>query len=128
MSKAADVATQSIEEQHRVQQQLLDRLEGDDPQKISDGAASADRASLSVRSAPKPPIERDYPSSIFDESTIVVVPGQWGNKERLVLLKRELDADRDGNTEIVRWVDPKLDAGCEADGRQQLRRHSGYLD
>jgi hypothetical protein len=106
VSKAADVATQSIEEQLRVQQQLLDRVEEDDPQNQTDEAAGAGRASLSVRSAPKPPMERDYPPSIFDESTVVVVPGQWKNKERLVLLKRELDADRDGNTEIVRWVDP----------------------
>ncbi len=105
-SQAADVATQSIEEQLRVQQQLLDRVEEGDSQKTSDEATSTDRASLSVRSAPKSPVERDYPPSIFDESTVVVVPGQWKNKERLVLLKRELDADRDGNTEIVRWVDP----------------------
>ena len=103
--RAADA--RSIEEELRIQQRLLSRVEKGEPVERPDTVIRHDPYALSLRTAPKAPAERDYPASIFEEGTVVVVPGEWGNNERLVLLRRVLDADRDGNTEMVRWVDPE---------------------
>lgn len=97
----------SMDEELRLQQQLLSQVEEGEPEKKPNTAIRPDQYALSVRTAPKAPTERDYPASIFEEGTVVVVPGEWENSERLVLLRRALDADRDGSTEIVRWVDPE---------------------
>lgn len=104
---AAAADPRSIDEELRIQQQLLSRVEQGESAQEGVTAKTSDQSLMTDRAAPAVPVERDYPASIFDETTVVVVPGEWGNEKRLVLRRLSLDADRDGNTEIVRWLDPE---------------------
>ncbi|MDH3685641.1 MAG: hypothetical protein OEP95_05415 [Myxococcales bacterium] len=69
-----------------------------------DGAALAERADPRV--APRAPAERDLPAAIFEEEHRRIPKGEWGNERAIDVVKRELDADRDGNPEMIRYVDP----------------------
>jgi len=69
-----------------------------------DGATLAERAD--PRIAPRVPAERDLPAAIFEEEHRRVPKGEWGNERVIDVVKRELDADRDGNPEMIRYIDP----------------------
>ena len=57
------------------------------------------------RIAPRTPVDRDLPIAIFDSEEIEIPPGFFGNSDPMVLIKRSLDADRDGNPEQIHYVD-----------------------
>lgn len=59
------------------------------------------------RAAPRAPKDRDLPVAIFDEDRVVIPKGSWDNKKKIEVVKRSLDADRDGNPEQVRYFDQK---------------------
>ena len=103
---AAIAGAESIDDEIRLQEELLSRLDGG-PSPVSTPPTLPDAAAGRSRVAPRTPIDRDYPSAIFDESQVVVAPGTWGNHERMVMIYRVLDADRDGHPEVQRWIDPE---------------------
>jgi hypothetical protein len=57
------------------------------------------------RLAPQAPVDRDLPIAIFDSEEIEVPPETFGNSDPMLVIKRSLDADRDGNPEQIRYVD-----------------------
>ena len=75
------------------------------------------------RIAPRAPADRDLPIAIFDSEELEVPPGTLGNSGPLLVIKRSLDADRDGNPEQIRYVDKdtgemiRKEADQDYDGR-----------
>jgi hypothetical protein len=57
------------------------------------------------RIAPKAPVDRDLPVAIFDSEEIEIPPGAMGNTDSMLVIRRSLDADRDGKPEQVRYID-----------------------
>ena len=57
------------------------------------------------RIAPTAPVDRDLPLAIFETETEKIPKGTWGNKRAIVVVKRTLDADRDGKPEQIRYYD-----------------------
>jgi hypothetical protein len=73
------------------------------------GRSSASDEDLEQRAdpriAPSAPVDRNLPIAIFDSEEIEVPPGTFGNSDPMVIIKRSLDADRDGNPEQIRYLD-----------------------
>ena len=73
------------------------------------GRSSASDEDLKQRAdpriAPSAPVDRNLPIAIFDSEEIEVPPGTFGNSDPMVIIKRSLDADRDGNPEQIRYLD-----------------------
>ena len=97
----------SLEDQLRLQEELLSRLGNDAAVTAKTGATDAGESQLRGRLAPRTPVDRDYPPAIFDETTVVIPPGRWGNRDRQILTQRVLDADRDGKPEVQQWINPE---------------------
>ncbi|MCZ6783457.1 MAG: hypothetical protein O7G30_09120, partial [Proteobacteria bacterium] len=57
------------------------------------------------RTAPAAPTDRALPVAIFEEEKVRVESGRWWDHPKVNLLRRTLDADRDGHPELVRYVD-----------------------
>jgi hypothetical protein len=77
------------------------------------------------RSSPETPKIRDLPRSIFEESKVTIPAQEWGNRKKLSVIKLVLDADRDGNPEVVRYLDAKT---LELIHQQVDRNYDGNLD
>jgi hypothetical protein len=77
------------------------------------------------RIAPRAPVDRDLPVAIFDSEEIEAPPGTLGNSDPMLVIKRSLDADRDGNPEQIRYVDK--DTG-EMLRKEADRDYDGTLD
>jgi hypothetical protein len=103
------------------QQQLLDRLqrgETDDTPRTSGAAADP-------RSAPAAPEIRELPLAIFDEERKTIPAGTWGENERLKVIELTLDADGDGNAELIRYFDPESTFLLR---QEEDRNYDGHLD
>jgi hypothetical protein len=103
-----------IESELLRQEELLQQIE--EQEKIQESATAAIAPSISddelseridPRAAPKPPSDRDLPMAIFDEERATIPKNGWDNPKKLQVVKRSLDADRDGNPEQVRYFDEK---------------------
>ena len=107
-SAATGTEPGSLEEQLRLQEQLLERVSGDATPAPTSAPSAPEMESVSQqdRAAPRSPTNRDYPPAIFDVTQVVIPPGKWGNRDRLILSQHTLDADRDGKPELQRWIDP----------------------
>jgi antitoxin component YwqK of YwqJK toxin-antitoxin module len=57
------------------------------------------------RVAPAAPKDRELPLAIFEKEKVTIPAGEWGNKKKLEVVKRSLDADRDGSPEQIRYYD-----------------------
>jgi hypothetical protein len=77
------------------------------------------------RIAPRAPADRDLPVAIFDSEETEVPPGTFGNSAPMLIIKRSLDADRDGNPEQIRYVDK---ATGEMIRKEADRDYDGALD
>jgi hypothetical protein len=77
------------------------------------------------RIAPRAPVDRDLPVAIFDSEEIEVPPGTFGNSDPMIVIKRSLDADRDGKPEQIRYVDK---ATGEMIRKEADRDYDGTLD
>jgi hypothetical protein len=53
------------------------------------------------------PEDRELPASLFTVERITIPPGEWQNARELEVERRTLDADRDGRSEEVRYLDPQ---------------------
>ena len=63
-----------------------------------------DPARLAAAAAP---VDRELPKELFAETTVTIAKGEWGNANELEVLRRALDADRNGSPEEIRYVDPR---------------------
>jgi len=109
-----DALEGEIEAELRRQEELLRQIEKQEAVQESAVAAIAPTVSdeelserVDPRSAPRPPTDRDLPLAIFDEKQAVIKKGAWDNPKKLEVVRRSLDADRDGNAEQIRYFDKK---------------------
>jgi len=121
-----------IDEQLRIQDELLRRAERneratsrDDLGAHEDLAPAATGLALDSRIAPRAPVERELPSTIFEESRVKIPARTWGNPKKLALRRLVLDADGDGKPEIVRYVDPKTRLRVR---QEEDRNYNGLMD
>jgi hypothetical protein len=77
------------------------------------------------RIAPRAPADRDLPVAIFDSEEIELPPGPSGNGGPMLVIKRSLDADRDGNPEQIRYFDKVTGAMIR---KEADRDYDGTLD
>jgi hypothetical protein len=127
-----DALEDEIDAELKRQEELLQQIE--QQEKVSDTAAAAIPASISdenlatradPRIAPKAPSDRELPAAIFDESRATIPKGQWGNPREMTVVKRSLDADRDGKPEEVRFFDAK---GGLIIRKEQDQDYDGVID
>ena len=45
--------------------------------------------------------------AIFDKEEVTIRKGEWGNPKKMKVVRRSLDADRDGHPEQIRYFDEK---------------------
>jgi hypothetical protein len=110
-----DALEQEIEDELRRQEDLLRQIDREEKTGQALDAEAGDAAPSTAevaaradpRLAPSAPGERNLPAAIFEEDTRKVPKGTWGNEREAVAKRLSLDADRDGNPELVRYVDPK---------------------
>ena len=79
----------------------------------------------SEREAAAAPLARELPPEIFETSRVEVPAGAWGQREARVLLRLVLDADGDGQPELIRWQDP---ASGQRVRQQEDRNYDGIQD
>jgi len=130
MARQSSLETE-IEAELRRQEDLLASIDQDDavrsaleseaPSGLSD-AEAAEQAD--VRAAPMAPKDRDLPDYIFDVDTVEVPRGQWGNRKKMVVTRRSLDADRDGKPEEVRY----FDSSGQYVRKEEDRDYDGRID
>jgi hypothetical protein len=75
--------------------------------------------------APAAPADRDLPEGLFAVETVVIPRGEWQNARELEVVRRTLDADRDGRPEEIRYSDPETGALLRA---EQDLDYDGAID
>ena len=89
------------------QQALLDQLQRRHAA-VQESDPEADPAPLlDARAAPSAPPLRDLPLAIFDETNETIAEGAWGNPDRMRVRRLSLDADGDGQPELIRYLSPE---------------------
>lgn len=106
-----------------ISQMLEDEIEASGPDLLAVRDGRLDSADPRV--APRAPHERQLDAAIFEEKRSVIERGTWGNREKLVLIKRVLDADSDGKPELIRYVDPESGLLIR---QEQDRNYDGVID
>ena len=106
-AERGEVLENQIEEELRRQEELLEQIEsGESAQAKAGDEDLAERAD--PRTAPEAPKDRELPMAIFEKEKITIPAGAWGtNKNEIDVVKRTLDADRDGKAEEIRYFDEK---------------------
>jgi hypothetical protein len=124
-----DALELEIQEELRRQEEFLRRIEAeaDRPQAATESAPSDERLSelADPRVAPEAPKDRDLPMAIFEKQLVTIPEGRWGNQRPLEIIKRSLDADRDGKPEQIRYFDAKTGAMVR---KEQDRDYNGRPD
>jgi hypothetical protein len=75
--------------------------------------------------APAAPVDRDLPEGLFTAERTRIEAGEWQNPRPLEVVRRTLDADRDGAPEEVRYQDPETGALLRA---EQDLDYDGAID
>jgi hypothetical protein len=106
---AQDDVEKEIEAELRRQEDILRPQELDTPTERALEAPPSGATSLAERAdpriAPRAPVDRELPLAIFDSEDIVIPDPTPGSSGTLAVIKRSLDADRDGNPEQIRYFD-----------------------
>jgi len=114
-----DELQQRIDREKNLQNEMFDRKKRNETTATREhlgahaGSSSGDLlGQTSPRLAPGEPTLRELPRAIFSEKSITIAPGTPGfdNKKKRKVTKLVLDADRDGNPEVVRFIDRKSKA------------------
>jgi len=94
--------------QEKLLWQATGRGEQPDGLVMPTGDAETD-AYLDPRIAPPPPENRDLPLEIFDQHRLRVPADVWGGRKHPAYdaVKLVLDADGDGQPELIRWIDQR---------------------
>jgi len=79
------------------------------------------------RLAPQIPEIRDLPRAIFRETSITIPAGSkdFGNDRKRKVTRLDLDADQDGDPEVVRYLDRKTDLWLR---QEEDRNYDGRMD
>jgi hypothetical protein len=91
-----------IEAELERQEELLEQIDRDEKLREAESqpAETGATASVDPLDAPRAPVERDLPASIFEEKPRQVAKGEWGNDRPIEVLARSLDADRRAPEEV----------------------------
>jgi hypothetical protein len=104
----SDQLEDEIEAELRRQESLLASIDDrDDPPPPAPEPREIDASEADVRAAPRAPKDRRLPLAIFEKEHATISEGSWDNDDDLEVVKRSLDADRDGNPEQIRYYDRK---------------------
>jgi hypothetical protein len=74
------------------------------------GAGPAPDPGANPLDAPDAPVTRELPERLFESQEVTIPPGRWQNQRELHVVRRDLDIDRDGQPEEIRYVDPATGA------------------
>src|SRR5262245_23379729 len=127
-----DALEDQIQDELKRQEELLHQI--DQQEKTQATASKAVDKTLTEeelaaradpRTAPEAPKDRDLPLSIFDESHTVIPAKTFDNDKDIAVVKRSLDADRDGKTEEIRYFDEKTGVLIR---KEQDRDYDGRID
>jgi hypothetical protein len=100
-ARARSIETEIEEELSKQEQLAVDELPRAEPPPDTDlGVAGAD-----PMAAPPAPEPRALPESLFESQPMTIPAGAWQNPRTLDVLRRSLDADRDGQPEELRYLD-----------------------
>ncbi len=104
------------------QEQLTVEEQAKSPAPPAPEPAPEDPSRLEASAAPA---DRDLPEGLFTLERVTIPPGEWQNARELEVVRRTLDADRDGRPEEVRYADPKTEALLRA---EQDLDYDGAID
>ncbi len=127
----ADALEAQIEEELKRQEELLHDIDRQDTvaRSASTPAPAPSKQALSERAdpraAPITPQDRDLPAAIFTEETVTVRKRAWGDNKKMQVVRRTLDADRDGHPEEVRYFDEKSGVMIR---KEEDRDYDGSID
>lgn len=94
---------EAIDRQLQLQTELLESSEG----RRAPSERAAPPVGLASRVAPRAPELRELPLEIFDRELTSLPPGTSRGSTRRKFVRLSLDADGDGQPELVRYLDPK---------------------
>jgi len=117
-----------IDDELNRQKQLLEKIESDQvaPRKAEPDVSAAGLAERAdPRTAPSAPRDRDLPRAIFEKELLIISEGTWGNEDPLDVIRLNLDADRDGKPEQVRYIERRSGKIVR---KEQDRDYDGTLD
>lgn len=120
-SSGADPLQTQIEEQ----QALLERLQRRHAAALKDEAEGTIAPFEDPRAAPAAPALRELPAAIFDEAVKTLPEKTWGNPNRLKIRELSLDADGDGQPELIRYVDAESNLLIR---QEKDRNYDGRID
>jgi len=70
-----------------------------------DPATTAPDPDVTAFDAPPAPTLRKVPSTLFDSKEMVIAAGQWQNRRDLRVVRKSVDANKDGEPEEIRYFD-----------------------
>jgi len=126
-----DELQQQIQAELKRQEELLNKVDKDQKTQhasISPGdPANAQKVleESDPRSAPSAPKDRDIPAALFTETRVTIPKGAWGDNPKLQVIKKTLDADRDGKPEEIRYFDA---ATGQLLRKEEDRNYDGTID
>jgi antitoxin component YwqK of YwqJK toxin-antitoxin module len=126
-----DELQQQIQDELKRQEELLSKIDKDqksdraatlpkDPGKAQKTLEEAD-----PRVAPSAPQDREIPAALFTESRVTIPKGAWGDNPKLEVIKKTLDADRDGKPEEIRYFDATTGQILR---KEEDRNYDGTID
>jgi hypothetical protein len=77
------------------------------------------------RMAPSAPKDREIPNALWTETRVTIPKGAWGDNPKLDVIKKSLDADRDGKPEEIRYFDAKTGQILR---KEEDRNYDGTID
>ena len=118
-------ASSQIQAELARQQALLEQLQRGEPSDEMPAEPAGASAAGDPRSAPHAPVPRKLPIAIFDEKQVTIPAGAWEGQGRVVVRELRLDADGDGEAELIRYFDPKSNFLLR---QEEDRNYDGHLD
>lgn len=127
MAKQDDLE-QQIQDELKRQEDLLKKVDKDAKTQTPPPANPNAKQTLQEtdpRIAPSAPKDRDIPEALFAETRVTIPKGAWGDNPKLDVIKKSLDADRDGKPEEIRYCDPTTGQILR---KEEDRNYDGTID
>ena len=126
-----DELQQQIQDELKRQEELINKV--DQEQKNPHASAPASNPAnaqktieeADPRIAPSAPKDRDIPAALWTETRVTIPKGAWGDNPKLQVIKKTLDADRDGKPEEIRYYDA---TSGQLLRKEEDRNYDGAID
>lgn len=122
-----DDLQQQIQDELKRQEELLKKVDKDQKTQTPSAHPNAQQTleETDPRAAPSAPKDREVPEALFTETKVTIPKGAWGDNPKLEVIKKTLDADRDGKPEEIRYCD--LATG-QILRKEEDRNYDGTID